>query len=296
MGICVRNAERLLRNAVESIAEQDYPHEIMEIIFVDDGSQDGTYDLILNLSSKLDIKTKIFRTNWQGLGSARNIVVDNAEGKYVIWVDADEVLARSYISDQIKILERNGDVGLTAGIFELIPNKTILNLELIPAIIDHLRFNSPRSLIWKTTKLPGTGGTTFRVDALKQVKGFDDKLTGVGEDQDVAIRVCNAGWSIQLNNSGFYETHGGLSTWPDLFKKYKWYGQGNFRLYRKNNKAFSLARMSPFAGFATGFFYSLESYKLLNSKRLFFLLPLHFGLKMFAWTVGFMSKQFASLR
>ena len=61
-------------------------------------------------------------------------------------------------------------------------------------------------------------------------------------------------------------------------------------LYRKNRKLFSLPRMSPPAGFITGFFYSLIAYKLLHLKMVF-LLPFHFALKQIAWSLGFIKSQ-----
>ena len=46
IGICVRNGERLLHYAVDSILEQDFPLEKLQIIFVDDGSRDKTPKII----------------------------------------------------------------------------------------------------------------------------------------------------------------------------------------------------------------------------------------------------------
>ena len=42
IGVCARNCETTIGEAVESIIMQDYPHELIEVIFVDDGSTDGT--------------------------------------------------------------------------------------------------------------------------------------------------------------------------------------------------------------------------------------------------------------
>lgn len=290
VGMCLRNCENTLRGAIDSVIKQDFPHELMEIIFVDDGSEDGTTQLISNYVSRMDINAKIFRTNWKGLGPARNVVVNNADGDYIIWVDGDEILPEHYVRKQVEFMEQNPSVGITAGIFGMLPGNIVLNLELIPAIIDHIRYDKPNTFIWKTEKLPGTGGATFRVKALRQVNGFDDQLKGVGEDQDVARRIKYAGWSIRLNDAVFYERHGGMSALKDLWNKYFWYGYGNQNLYRKNRKLFSLPRMSPPAGFMAGFFYSLIAYKLVHRKMVF-LLPFHFALKMTAWSLGFIKSQ-----
>jgi glycosyltransferase involved in cell wall biosynthesis len=293
IGMCVRNCEKILGDAIDSIAKQDFPHELMQIIFVDDGSEDNTLQIIFNKIPQMDIETKVFRTKWQGLGHARNLVVNNAEGKYIIWVDADEILTENYVKKQVEFMEQNPNVGITAGFVQTVPGNLVLNLELIPKIVDNMLYEKPRSFIWKTEKLPGTGGAVFRVKALRQINGFDERLKGVGEDQDVARRIKDAGWLIRLNNASFFEMHGGMSTVKDLWKKYLWYGYGNCDLYRKNRQLFSLLRMSPIAGFIAGFFYSLTAYKLLHQKTVF-LLPLHFGLKMTAWMLGFVKRQIES--
>jgi glycosyltransferase involved in cell wall biosynthesis len=290
IGMCLRDCENTLRGAIESVIKQDFPHELMEIVFVDDGSKDGTFQIMSSYVSRIDINTKVFRTNARGLGHARNLVVSSANGNYIVWVDADEILPEDYVRKQVEFMEQNPRVGITTGLFEFVSDNLILYLELVPGIIDHLLYGKRRSFVWKTEKLPGTGGSTFRVKALRQVCGFDERLKGAGEDQDVARRIEDAGWLIRLNNVTFYETHGGMSTIRDLLRKYFWYGWGNQSLYRKNRKLLSLPRMCPPAGFMAGFFYSLTAYEVFGQRKVF-LLPLHFGLKMTAWSLGFIGSQ-----
>jgi glycosyltransferase involved in cell wall biosynthesis len=46
IGVCVRNSAATLRDAIDSIIYKDYPHEHMEVIFVDDGSEDETLSIV----------------------------------------------------------------------------------------------------------------------------------------------------------------------------------------------------------------------------------------------------------
>jgi len=292
VGMCLRNNEKTLRDAIDSVIKQDFPHELMEIIVVNGCSQDQTLSIIKEVLSKTAIKKRIFSED-KGLGFARNIVFNNANGEYIIWVDGDQILPADYVRKQVEFMNHNPSVGITAGIIGILPGNgnPILTLELIPAIIERMRMRNrqPRSYLWKTEKLIGDGGATFRVNALRQVNGFDSHLNA-GMDQDVARRIKDAGWLIRLNSAVFYEWHGGMSTLKDLCNKYIWYGYGNQSLYRKNRKLFSLPRMSPPAGFMAGFFYSLIAYKLLH-RKIVFLLPFHFALKMSAWCLGFIKSQ-----
>jgi glycosyltransferase involved in cell wall biosynthesis len=293
IGMCVRDGEKLVRNALNSVANQDFQHEQMQIILVDDGSVDHTLQIVNECISTIDIQAKIFHTHWQGVGSARNLIAKYADGFYILWVDADELIPRTYVRKQIEFMERNPKVGIVTGIFNTVPSNLILNLELLPSIVHQSNFGKPRSLIWKTNIMPGTGGAIFRADALNQVKGFNDHLKGVGEDQDVAYRIKEAGWQIRVNTEPFYEFHGGMSTIFDLWKKYFKYGQHSEVLYHHNRALFSLPRMSIFAAFLLGILYSIPAYRLFRQKTIF-LLPFHYILKMNAWMMGFIQGQISA--
>ncbi len=238
VGICVRNGEKMLPNAVESIVNQDFPQEQLQVIFVDDGSEDTTPQIISGYMARLGDKAKSFKTSWSGLGHARNLIVDNADGEYVLFVDADEVLTSNYIKAQVDVLENNPEIGITSGIFKTVTGNLILNLEIIPYIVNQKNYLKPKNFIWKTDKLIGTGGTTFRVKALRQVHGFDESFKGSCEDTDLVLRIKNAGWLIRPNMAEFYEFHGGLSKPKELWKKYFWYGYGSQRIFAKQERLF----------------------------------------------------------
>ncbi len=290
IGICVRNGENMLPAAVESILQQDFPSERLQVIFVDDGSQDRTPEIIQSYLPIFGERAKFFRGSWKGLGYARNLIINEADGEYVLFVDADEVLTSGYVKAQVAVMEKNPQVGITAGIFKMVYGNLILNLEVAPYIVNQRNYGQPKSLIWKTYKLMGTGGTAFRVKALRQVKGFDESIQGAGEDTDLILRIKRAGWEIKPNTAELYELHGGLSKPGDLWKKYFWYGFGCQKSFQQTRGAFSLPRMSPIAGLVIGVFYSLRAYEFLRQKHVF-LLPLHFLFKHTAWMFGFMKGQ-----
>jgi glycosyltransferase involved in cell wall biosynthesis len=290
VGICVRNGEALLADAVDSILHQNYPQDRIQIIFVDDGSQDHTPQIISHYTQLLGDRVKTFKSQWMGLGHARNKVVDMADGEYLLFVDADEILTPGYVAAQVEALEKNPKVGITAGVFRTVPGNVILSLEVTPYIVIHERFGKPKNFIWKTEKLIGTGGTTFRTSAVRQANGFDETIKGAGEDSDLVLRIKSAGWLLKPNDGELYELHSGLSKPKDLWMKYYWYGYGCQKSFQKTRGAFSLPRMTPLAGLVTGILFSFPAYRFLRQKQVF-LLPLHYGFKHAAWTLGFMKAQ-----
>jgi glycosyltransferase involved in cell wall biosynthesis len=290
VGICVRNGENMLPAALDSILAQTFPQSQIQIIIVDDGSTDNTPQIIKRYAQLLGDTLKTYKSAWKGLGSARNLIVNRANGEYLLFVDADEILTPQYIEKQVQAMENNPKLGITAGVFRTLPNNLILNLEVAPNIVNQKSYGKPKNFIWKTEKLIGTGGTTFRTQAIRQVNGFDESIKGAGEDTDLVLRIKKAGWLLQPNSAELYELHGGLSTPHGLWKKYYWYGYGCQKSFVKTRDAFSVPRMSPLAGFVTGLLYSFPAYRFLRQKQMF-LLPIHYGLKLTAWTCGFMKGQ-----
>jgi glycosyltransferase involved in cell wall biosynthesis len=290
VGICVRNGESTLQNAVESILNQTYPKKLIQIIIVDDGSTDHTPQIINRYTAALTDRVKAFKSTWKGLGSARNQIVNAADGEFILFVDSDEILTPKYIQKQVEIMKQSPQVAITAGVFKTVEGNFILNLEVAPFIVNQKSYGKPKSFIWKTDKLIGTGGTTFRAAVIRQVGGFDEAIKGAGEDTDLILRIKKAGWQLIPNSAELIELHGGLSKPKDLWRKYFWYGYGCKKSFCRTRGAFSFPRMSPLAGLVTGVFYSFPAYRFLRKKQMF-LLPIHYGFKHTAWTLGFMKAQ-----
>lgn len=279
IGICVRNGASTLRDAIESVMAQDYPHELMEVIFVDDGSTDHTLSIIHDYAQKMDMKVKIFHHKWRGLGYSRNVVVKNAEGKYIVWVDGDTILPFNHVRRQVEFIEKNPKTGIAKARYGVLHGANMFEvLENIPFMIYDSKNGSLES------KLPGTGGAIFHVSAIREVGGFDDKLVGTGEDQDVAFRISKAGWLIKRSDAIFYEKRAG--SLAEIWKKWFWYGLGDYDLYRKNREVFSLFGMNPLAGFIKGLLEIVDSYRL-GFRKCAFILPFHYTLQRIAWCIGF---------
>jgi glycosyltransferase involved in cell wall biosynthesis len=283
IGICARNCQSIIGSAIESVVKQDFPHQLMEIIFVDDGSEDGTLKIMQDYASKIDITSRIYSGEWRGLGKARNTIINNALGDYIIWVDADEILEKDFVRIQFDLIEKNPKAGIATAKVLILPRENlVLTLDLIPPVVEYSTIN------WeKSSKLPGTGGATYRVTAARQVGGFDEMIRGAGEDIDIARRIRQAGWSIIRGNAKFYEAHGQLATWKTLWKRYYNLGLQNRQVGRKTESLISIYRINPFASFVAGLIYAILGYKITKLK-VAIIVPLHYTLKMTAWFYGFM--------
>jgi glycosyltransferase involved in cell wall biosynthesis len=267
--------------AIDSVINQDYPHEIMEVIFVDDGSVDETLSIIESYVSKMDMLTKVFHQEWKGLGQSRNVVVNNACGKYIVWVDGDMVVTTDFVRKQVKFMEKNPSVGIGKGRYGMYVQanlvETLENLEFVATTFGRRK---------KTNSTPlGTGGSIYRVKAIRQVGGFDRNITGSGEDHDAECRIRAAGWLLEITSAVFYERR--RKTWKSLWNEYLWHGRSGPYLLGKSKRIFDLYKLWPPVTFIIEFSRISKAYKLTYRKTTL-LLPLHYTFKRTAWLLGFL--------
>jgi len=94
---------------LNKLTKQSY--ENLEIICVDDGSKDGSFDLISEFIRQSKLKNKnlnmtILRQKNQGAAGARNLGLKKASGEYVTFIDSDDEVKKTHIEDLLKSLEK----------------------------------------------------------------------------------------------------------------------------------------------------------------------------------------------
>jgi len=279
IGLCVKNNENTIKEALHGITEQVFSHELIEVIVVDGNSQDDTMRLIREIFSTSDIKTKFFSEN-EGLGFARQLVVNNATGKYIIWVDGDIIISDNYLTLQVKFMESHNDVGIAAGSFGLNPDDNWVSLiQNIGYVIDSERNNGKQ-----TSRLIGTEGSIMRTKAIRMAGGFDPKIKGAHEDTFLSYKIRSKGWKFFITKAKFYERQ--RVTWKDLWKQHVWYGYG-LHFVQHKNKGRNLFRNKT----NDRIFLSSLAYKLTH-RKVVFLMPLNFVFKYTALVFGLMKAHF----
>jgi glycosyltransferase involved in cell wall biosynthesis len=283
VGLCVKNAEATVTKAIRSIVNQDFPHKSLELLVIEGFSQDQTLSLVKKDLSGVDFDFTILRDN-KGLGAARQIVVSKARGVYIVWVDADMVLPDDYVRKQVDFMQLNPSVAIAAGKYGLHQGQGLVaDLENLVYAVDSVYGEKKNT---KFGYLPGAEGAIYRVEAVRQVGGFDMNIKGAAEDTELDYRLIASGWELGKTDTFFVE-----STRPSLFSlwnQYFWYGRGGHFIYHKDVSALSLLKMTPFAGFVAGLIRCPNAYALTH-KKMVFLLPLHYSFKRIAWLLGFFS-------
>lgn len=138
--IPVHNGERYIKEALESCLNQTYDN--FEILIVDDKSEDGTLGILKEFESR-DGRVKVFAVEKQdGLGNVINIGIRASKGKYVVRMDADDVMCSDRIEKQVKYLEENPKCVAIGGQIDIIDeNSNITGHREYPLTDKELRKN-----------------------------------------------------------------------------------------------------------------------------------------------------------
>lgn len=103
--IPVYNCERFVAEAIKSALEQDYPYK--EVILVNDGSTDGTMDVLRSFGDAI----RLIDQKNGGPPQARNKGLHAARGDYIAFLDADDIWLQGKVSAQVELLDARPEVG-----------------------------------------------------------------------------------------------------------------------------------------------------------------------------------------
>jgi glycosyltransferase involved in cell wall biosynthesis len=100
------NCANYIERCLQSILNQNIAEDKYEIIVVDDGSTDGSGDIVAEIQKSNPNIKLLCQANY-GVSSARNKAIDNATGKYIYFVDADDLLFENSIGKQLRYMDQH---------------------------------------------------------------------------------------------------------------------------------------------------------------------------------------------
>lgn len=114
----VYNVEKYLERCVDSLLYQDIDKSEYEIILINDGSTDRSYEIAQQLKSKHGNIVLLSQEN-KGQSAARNVGLDIARGKYIMFVDSDDILEPNVLKNLVVVSEKNSlDLCFYSTVFE----------------------------------------------------------------------------------------------------------------------------------------------------------------------------------
>lgn len=181
------NCARHLPEAIESALAQTY--DDFELILVDDGSRDETFEIIERYCAQYPDRIQAIRQENQGCAAARNTAIAHARGELFALLDSDDVWLPERLAVSVAEMDRRPQVGLVhSNIIRVDENGRRLGVPerdaniLSGRIFEHLY--TRRAHISCPTAL-------FRRECVERVGAFDPELSRLGcEDRDLWLRIA----------------------------------------------------------------------------------------------------------
>ena len=184
--IPVFNGERFIKDAIESVLGQTF--QDFEIIVVDDGSTDGTAEVVKTFGSKVIYK---YQPN-AGADKAYNAGISMGAGVYVAFLDHDDRWYSHKLATQVALLDQRSDVGLTYGEMDDVDeNLRPLGKKTWAGRrgITHDLVGDFRAILKRNFPVIGPSTMMARREVLEKIGGFDGGLPKGGGYGDVEVCV-----------------------------------------------------------------------------------------------------------
>jgi glycosyltransferase involved in cell wall biosynthesis len=174
------NAMSYLPETLVSVFKQTFTD--FEILIINDGSSDHIVEWVSQIT---DSRVRLISQANQGVSAARNTGISNSQGKYIAFIDADDLWEPTKLEKQVNCLEANPTVGLvytwTAFIDKFSKPTGV-------SIVSHAEGNVWQEIVVRD--MISTGSCTMiRAECFNKVGLFDSDLC-IGEDRDMWTRIA----------------------------------------------------------------------------------------------------------
>ncbi len=192
--VCTYNGSKTIRDCMEGLLCLEYPD--FEVIVVDDGSTDGTADIVRQYGFR------VISTNNRGLSSARNTGMKAASGEIVAYIDDDAYPDPDWLTY------------LTAGFMNTRhaavggPNIPPQSDGPIAECVAHAPGGPVHVLLsdQQAEHIPGCN-MAFRKAALQEIGGFDPRFRAAGDDVDVCWRLQEKNYTLGFSPAAMVWHH-----------------------------------------------------------------------------------------
>lgn len=181
------NQAHFLNESLQSVLGQTYLH--WECIIVNDGSPDDTEEIAKQWLEK-ESRFKYLKKENEGLSSARNEGIAISLGKYILPLDADDILDADYLTKTVPVLEQNRELGIVSCYTRFFKNNIADSFyELKPQGDRTINLHYVNQLV--ATSL-------FRKESWSAVGGYDETMKKGFEDWEFWLNITKRGWNFKI--------------------------------------------------------------------------------------------------
>lgn len=190
------NEGRVIRAAIENMLQLSYPN--YEIILIDDGSVDDTYDIALSMVPEAGGRLRLFRQQNAGKAVALNLGLRISQSPFVLCVEAGSQMAADALEHAVRHFRSPG-VAAVAGVAE---GRRIAGVGRWLSRLQGVEYLMPDRLrqaavaYFKTIPIAPGLAVMYRRKALEEVGGYRSVQENFAEDAELSNRLLAAGHDI----------------------------------------------------------------------------------------------------
>ncbi len=187
------NEGKNIKNTLERLIDLEYPKDKLEIIVVDDGSKDNTYEIAKEYEEKYNF-IKVYKKENGGKSSALNYGIKRSSGEIIVTLDADSIPEKDSLIKMLKYMYYyNADIVVPA--IQIISTKKLIEKY---QYIDYVIHNFSRMVIDKMNSIFIASGpfSVFRRSVFEKIGLFDEK--NISEDMEIALRAQKNNFKIKF--------------------------------------------------------------------------------------------------
>jgi glycosyltransferase involved in cell wall biosynthesis len=194
------NEERFLQEAIDSVFAQTFND--WELLLVDDGSTDNSTNIAWDVAREQPNRVRYLNHpdhNTKGGSAARNLGIRHARGEYLAFLDADDVWLPTKLSEQVAILDAENQAAMVYGStyywYSWTGNPLDRKRDLLidPGVQTGCLINSPelvKYFLKEGAVIPCPSDVLLRIDAVRQVGGFEEEFRRLFTDQVFYAKLC----------------------------------------------------------------------------------------------------------
>ena len=239
----VRNEERYIERCLYSIASQDYPRELIEVIVIDGRSDDRTREIVTRFAHESTLDLRLLDNPRRRPAAAMNIGIDAARGGVILRVDGHAALAPDYVRCCVAALEAQ-DADCAGGVLES-EGDTYMGEAIALAMSSRFGVGGAAFRIGGAGPADTVAFGAYRRDVFERIGRFAEDIDR-GEDDEFNYRLRDAGGLIVLVPEARvrYTVRSDL---PSLWRQYFGYGRAKVEVLRRHPAQAQARQLAPAA-------------------------------------------------
>ena len=245
------NESKNIEQCINSILSQSYPHELFEVVIVDNNSMDGTIDKIKKYKDSAD-NLELYINPVKSISKSRNMGLTRSKHGLVAFTDADCIVPADWLETLVHGYSENKKLEpflVAAGGSNIPPQEASGFYDALKIMVNTFLGSggSVQGMVLKEDRYVShipTVNVLYEKEVVVKEGGFDEKMGSIEEDEDLSWRLAKKGYKFLYLKDSFvlHKMRGDILGWA---KNMFTYGKGKIWLFKKHPDKFNVFLTFP---------------------------------------------------